>query len=208
MKMKNGILSGPEILKYVESGRIRVTPFQRKHLNPASLDLTLGDKVAVYEDFTYCGAADFDLGEVDGQGLIPHAKGILDVRDKPRAREWKIDPVVGWVILPGIGYLMHTTETVWAQDTVPIVDGKSSLGRLFLQVHMTAGYGDAGFDGQYTLEVKSTFPIRIYPGMRICQIRFVSIQGDIVGYEGHYLGDKAQGPVASRVWEQMEESQT
>lgn len=186
-----------------------MTPFTEKNLNPASLDLTLGNQVAVYSDFTYCATADRPRDRpFAGEGIAPVTSlpgKCLDVREKSSIRTWTIDPELGWVIMPGVGYLMHTAERVLAVDTVPIVDGKSSLGRVFLQVHMTAGYGDAGFDGQYTLEVQSVFPVRLYPGMRICQIRFVSIQGNLVTYEGHYVGDKATGPVASRVWEQMQD---
>lgn len=93
---------------------------------------------------------------------------------------------------------MHTAETIWTDKFVPIIDGKSSIGRLFISIHQTAGFGDVGFDGQYTLEVTSHFPVRVYAGMRFCQIRFHGIQGHITQYEGNYQGKSAKGPVGSK----------
>jgi len=212
------ILAGTEIQRRVDDGSITIDPFEPKHLNSASVDLTLGDIVAVYEDFTYCQVADEwdaaaehkmpvtyppDFGEsaYDGQGLMGQAQHVLDTKEPAKLRKWKMDPEAGWIILPGVGYLMHTVERVCTDSYVPVLDGKSSIGRLFVKVHETAGFGDPGFDGQYTLEVTSLFPVRVYPGMRICQMRFHHIDGTPVSYQklGHYLGDKALGPVATEV---------
>lgn len=87
-----------------------------------------------------------------------------------------------------------------------ITTHNSSIGRLFLQVHATAGYGDPGFDGQFTLEVIVQHPIRVYPGMRICQIRFQDMNGWVErAYDktGHYTGEAAQGAVPSQAWRQF-----
>ena len=99
---------------------------------------------------------------------------------------------------------MHTVERIRTDFYNPVLDGKSSIGRLFVKVHETAGYGDPGFNGQYTLEVTtSMFPVRLYPGMRICQIRFHTLEGALASYEetGHYKGEAAQGAVGSKVHE-------
>jgi dCTP deaminase len=103
---------------------------------------------------------------------------------------------------------MHTAERIVTDSFVPVLDGKSSLGRLFMQVHATAGYGDPGFDGQYTLEVTVTQPVVIYAGMRFCQIRFhtlVGFQRTSYQAKGHYIGPLAEGPVASMSWKQFAE---
>jgi dCTP deaminase len=176
-----GILSGPEIHEYIKSGRIQVSPFNPKHLNPASLDLTLGDEVVEY--------------------LID---GVIDVRKPPEVRRRKIGPE-GFVVQAHSTYLMHTAERLCAWDTVPVIDGKSSLGRLFVSVHQTAGYLDPGFNGQATLEVTSYHSVRVYPGMRFCQVRFHPIVGQVAFYEGHYQKDMAEGAVPSMVHKQMEE---
>lgn len=193
------ILAGTEIGKEVEVGNITIDPYEPKHLNPASIDLTLGQEVTLYKGTVYID--DYLRGKpFDGSSLQPFRSKAIDVRELAEVHHFSI-PKEGWVVLPGIAYLMHTAERVTTDKYVPIVDGKSSLGRLFLSVHQTAGYGDPGFDGQYTLEVTSLFPVRLYPGMRICQMRFHTIQGEPVNYRnvGHYVGDKARGAVASEV---------
>lgn len=208
------ILSGEEITKQVSIGTIEIVPFYSKRVNPASVDLTLGDQVAVYDRFTTKSLD--DKGPYDGWDLaryvpslrpsemdldgVPHGKNYgHDTKTELVVRRYKIDPELGWVLNPGVGYLMHTAERVSTNKYVPILDGKSSIGRLFIQVHVTAGFGDPGFSGQYTLEVTSEFPVRVYPGMRICQMRFHVMEGDVVSYQksGSYTGKLASGPVAS-----------
>jgi len=198
------ILAGTTIRREIDAGRIFVDPFDPRHINPTSLDLTLGSKVSVYKDWTFLDGADAwardkSLGPFDGSTLQVMVMRALDVREKYEVREFEIDPKKGWVIQPGVGYLMHTRERVRTDYYTPIVDGKSSVGRLFVSIHETAGFGDPGFDGQYTLEVTSRFPVRLYPGMRICQIRFHEITGKPDLYEGHYTGDRASGPVSSEI---------
>ena len=194
------ILSGPEILKQVELGNIRIDPFNGKRVNPASFDLTLGDQVAVYAN-----AVDFLQGEIPGSGynLVPKRDGVLDTAKSENVLRYKILPE-GWLLRPGIGYLMHTAETVWTKSYVPVLDGKSSIGRMFIKVHETAGYGDPNFDGQYTLEVTAVHPVIIYPGMRIAQIRFHAMEGELSLYDGNYKNENAKGPVPSRVWAQIQ----
>lgn len=176
-----GILSGIEILKYMKEGRIKIDPFEESHLNPTSVDLTLGESVTQY--------------------LI---EGILDVKTAPRTKITKIGPD-GIVLQANQGYLMHTQETVWTDSTAIVVDGKSSLGRLFISVHETAGFIDPGFHGQVTLEVAPLYSIRVYAGMRFCQVRFHPIVGDVTLYRGHYVGSTAKGAVPSMVHQQMRE---
>jgi dCTP deaminase len=217
-----GILTGTEIHRAIQAGRITIEGYDPKRVNQTSVDLRLGSEVAVYEDFTFTDVADewerasaqhepghsyppgFGERPYDGQGLQPmQSPRPLDTKQKPRVRKWAMDPEVGWIVAPGVGYLMHTRERVTTSHYNPVIDGKSSIGRLFLQVHVTAGYGEPGFDGQWTLEVTSQFPVRIYPGMRICQMRFHTIEGLIEPYaeRGHYQGENAEGAVASRIWE-------
>ncbi len=188
--MTSGILSDRAIVAAITQGDIVIDPFQRKHLNTASYDLTLGDEIAVYRRWV--------AETVDGF-LLPKGD-TLDVKEEPQVERIKIKPI-GRLLHPGVGYLMHTVERVHTKKFVPVLDGKSSLGRLFVQVHATAGYGDPGFDGQYTLEVTVTHPIHLYAGMRIAQIRFHTLVGDpLKTYDGNYTGDAAKGPVPSRAW--------
>ena len=181
--MQQGILSGKEIEMETHLGEIDISPFEVSQLNPASYDLTLGDGITVYNKVWKSGS-------------------YLDPKVDNPTNSFKMGPE-GFILKPGIGYLMHTRESVGTNKYVPAIDGKSSIGRLFVLVHVTAGLGDPGFYGQYTLEVLATYPIRLYPGMRICQIRFFTIRGEVDLYKGHYQGDNAKGAVASRAYEQF-----
>lgn len=178
------ILSGAEIARQVKLGRIEIDPYTKDHLNPASIDLTLGKDVVVY---LFSGPE-------------------LDVKKPAETERFTIDRERGYRLEPGMLYLMHTTERVKTEEFVPILDGKSSIGRLGIVVHLTAGYGDPGFDGQYTLEVTVVHPIRVYPGMRFCQMRFHNLLGERVNYQhgGNYTGSDATGPVPSKSYKQFE----
>jgi dCTP deaminase len=195
---EGGILSGPAIRQAIERGEIEIDPFVPEHVNPVSVDLTLGDEVLVYQRWVERGTLDDPiLGISDIPG--PH---YLDVREKPGTITFALDKR-GIILRPGIGYLMHTRERVHTRKYVPVLDGKSSIGRLFMVVHVTAGFGDPGFNGQYTLEVTVTHPLRVYAGMRVAQMRFHTIVGEPELYQGNYTGDGARGPVASRAYRQF-----
>lgn len=214
----HGILSDLAIRQAIEVGDIQIDPFTPEQLNVTSYDLTLGSGVLVYkgwatrrerkpaaqppgEDFRW----ELIEARKDGHDLHP-GTSVRDVRVPLETIRYEIDTELGWVLQPGIGYLMHTRERIATRKYNPILDGKSSIGRLFIQVHATAGYGDPGFDGQYTLEVIVQHPIRVYPGMRICQIRFHTIAGELsktYDQVGHYTGVNAQGANPSQAWRQF-----
>lgn len=173
------ILSDLAIELAVSCGDITIAPFKHAQLNPASYNLTLGPDVLVLDHH-----------------------GVHDIKDPPPMLRRTIDPIFGIVIRPGIGYLMHTVERVATNKYVPVIDGRSSVGRLFVGVHVTAGFGDPGYDGQWTLEVTTLCPIRLYAGLQIAQMRFHTIAGEVRQlYEGSYR--HSEGPVASRAWKQF-----
>lgn len=201
-------LSGPEIIKQVSLKRINIDPFHVERVNPASVDVTLGSEVAVYTDFVWLDVEPEHMTRqgrpYDGTHMRPQSERIFDTKKPAEIRKFKIDSGAGWVIYPGIGYLMHTAERIETDFYVPVLDGKSSIGRVFVKVHETAGYGDPGFDGQYTLEVTTTmFPVRLYAGMKIGQIRFHSLDGEPLSYQqtGRYKGEAALGAVGSKIHE-------
>ncbi len=208
------ILSDSAITESVENGDIVIDPWTPAQLNSASYDLTLGDEVVVYQRWV-----GYDPRYALPEGLLSEEDALtrprdgsdfsltgeeLDIKEKPKVATFKMDPKLGWLLKPGIGYLMHTRERVLTRKYEPIVDGKSSTGRLFMLIHFTAGYGDPAFNGQYTLEVMALHPIRIYPGMKIGQIRFHTIKGDVKKpYQGNYVGEAAMGAVPSMAWKQF-----
>lgn len=206
--MNGSILSDTSILSAVESGDIEISPFNPGHVNITSYDLTLGSEVRVYKKWV---EGDFSLP--DGSGLRPKSFGstVVDPHNPSDVETISFQiPENGWVLKPGIGYLMHTAERVGTKIYNPVLDGKSSIGRLFIVVHVTAGFGDPGFDGQYTLEVLATHPVRVYAGMRFCQIRFHTIAGELSKtYDevGHYTKTEARGARPSQAWKQFEEQQ-
>ena len=193
-----GILTGPEIISAVHREDLHITPFEPGLVNPASIDLRLGAGVAVYADWVYDAGGPLDA--------IRPMDRVLDAKSEPSMTRFLINSISGLVLRPGILYLMHTEERICSTKYIPVLDGKSSIGRLGIQVHITAGYGDPGFDGQYTLEVTAMHPIRIYPGMRFCQMRFHEMKGAFQDYqkEGHYKGDASRGAVASMAYKQFE----
>lgn len=202
------ILSGSAIQHAIEERSIVIDPFNLEQLNPASYDLTLGDELCVY---VTSGADCCREGEpVKAWHQLPDAPPVLDTKSDCYAYRAKMSPD-GFTIgshRPRV-YLMHTRERIATRRFVPVIDGKSSLGRLGLAIHVTAGYGDPGFDGQYTLEVVALGEgVKIYPGMRIAQVRFHQLEHhgfDAPNYQdsGHYTGRASMGPVPSRSYLQF-----
>lgn len=189
------ILTGPEIKRRVEAGDIEIDPFRPEHVNPASVDLTLGDTACEYFDDPH--STEKTAGASYGRPK-PH-----DVKKEARTFTYKADN--HFSIVPGRLYLLHTVERVCSKSLVSELTGKSSIARLGVVVHLTAGFGDPNFRGQYTLEVTSVRHVLLYPGMRICQMIFHEVVGELESYQerGHYVGDAARGPVPSMVHRQF-----
>ena len=167
------ILTGPEIKKAVADDRIRIDPFIADQVNPNSYNVRLGDTLITYTDEV-----------VDAYSENPTSMTRL------RAE--------GFVLQPGQLYLGHTVERVGSDEYVPLLFGRSSVGRLGLFVEITAPIGDLGFHGQWTLMLSSVRPLRVYPDMKIGQIMFFVSKGEIDLYEGKYQA--SAGPQASRYW--------
>lgn len=153
------ILSGREIKKQIEAGAIHIEPFDVRLLNPNSYNLRLHNELLVYTD------------------------EILDMK-RPLNTETIIIPEDGLVLQPGRLYLGRTYEHTSSQSYVPMLEGRSSVGRLGLYIHVTAGFGDVGFAGYWTLEIQCVQPVRIYPMVEICQIYYHTIEGDYELYTG------------------------
>lgn len=153
------ILSGLEIKKQVEAGRIHIDPYDEKRLNPNSYNLRLHNGLLVYTD------------------------DVLDMK-KPLETKSIAIPEEGLVLEPGRLYLGRTHEHTETSYFVPMLEGRSSVGRLGLYIHVTAGFGDVGFSGYWTLEIQCVQPVKIYPLVEICQIYYHTIEGEYTGYEG------------------------
>jgi dCTP deaminase len=153
------ILSGHEIRRHLGTS-IVIDPFDDANLNPNSYNLTLHDELITYEEV------------------------VLDMRKANRVRRLTIPPE-GLVLSPNQLYLARTVERTETHNLVPMIEGRSSIGRLGLFVHVTAGFGDVGFCGFWTLEMFAVQPVRIYAGVQICQIFYHQICGDVTEYQSN-----------------------
>ena len=151
------ILSGREILRHIGK-EIIIEPFDASRINPNSYNLSLANELLEYE----------------------HT--VLDMK-KPNPTRKIIIPEDGLLLEPNKLYLGRTNEFTKTDSFVPMLEGRSSTGRLGLFIHVTAGFGDVGFAGFWTLEIFCVQPIRIYPNVEICQIYYHDIHGDYDLYD-------------------------
>jgi dCTP deaminase len=182
------ILTDDAILEEMEQGYIKISPFERMHLGTNSVDLTLDPKMLIYDLFDEPAPDDYPAP-------------TLDCRRKNQATKEIIIPEWGFVLEPNKVYVASTVERTETLRHVPKLEGKSSLGRLGLFIHVTAGYGDVGFVGTWTLELVAVQPIRIYPNMKICQISYHTIVGTprvLYGDKGDSKYNNQDGATASR----------
>ena len=151
------ILSGKEIERLQEI-EIHIYPFSSELLNPISYNLRLHSELLIYQN------------------------QLLDMKqDNPV--EKVIIPQEGYILEPGKLYLGRTAERIRADHHVPVLEGRSSIGRLGILVHFTAGLGNIGSDGYWTLEISCVQPVRIYPDVEICQIYFQELRGEHIKYQ-------------------------
>lgn len=150
------ILSGLEIKNHLNE-QIFIEPYDQAQLNPNSYNLRLHNELMVYDN------------------------AILDMKKENTASKFII-PESGYLLKPGKLYLGRTVEFTKTEGFVPMLEGRSSIGRLGMFIHVTAGFGDVGFAGYWTLEIFVIQPLIIYPGVEICQIYYHSLQGDYEAY--------------------------
>lgn len=171
------ILSGKEIAAR-QGKEIIIKPFDPARINPNSYNLRLHNELLVYDE------------------------PVLDMRRANLAHTVTI-PEDGLLLQPGRLYLGRTVEYTETHNLVPMLEGRSSVGRLGLCIHVTAGFGDVGFKGYWTLELFCLQPIRIYPGVEICQIYYHETSKDHEEYtSGKYQNNKGIQP--SKLWEDWE----
>lgn len=163
------ILSGKEIEKNVGTN-IFIEPYDKNRLNPNSYNLSLFNELLVY-----------DNNELDMKIANPTHKIII--------------PEEGLLLEPNKLYLGRTNEHTKTDNLVPMLEGRSSIGRLGIFIHVTAGFGDVGFSGFWTLEIFCIQPVRIYPNVEICQIYYHDIHGDYDPYiSGKYQNNTGIQP--------------
>lgn len=170
---------------------IAIDPFIRENVGPNSVDVRLGDRLLMYDMSMAPRCPVYGTPYLDTRAENPTSAILLDD--------------AGWILQPGILYLGHTIERTRTSGLVPWLDGRSSVGRLGLFVHVTAGRGDDGFgeiapDGwaSWTLELTCIHPVKVYPGMKIAQITYFELIGERRPYRGRY-SRQSDFPIASRI---------
>ncbi len=163
------ILSGKEIKKQLGTG-INIEPYNESQLNPNSYNLSLFNELLTYDN------------------------DVLDMKN-PNPTTRMVIPEEGLLLEPNKLYLGRTNEHTATEKFVPMLEGRSSIGRLGLFIHVTAGFGDVGFSGFWTLEIFCVQPIIIYPNVEICQIFYHTIEGEYDLYKsGKYQNNKGIQP--------------
>lgn len=173
------ILTDKEILEHIEKGSIKVEPFNRECLGTNSYDVHLGKTIGIYKD------------------------KVLDARKHNTIETFEI-PEEGLVLQPDAFYLGVTLEYTETHEHVPFLEGKSSIGRLGIDIHATAGKGDVGFCNYWTLEISVKQPVRVYAGMPIGQIIYFMVNGEVLtpynSKKSAKYNDKQPIPVESMMW--------
>ncbi len=173
------ILSDTRILEEIDKGTIKVEPYSRACLGSNSYDVHLGKWLAKYKD------------------------EILDAKKHNQIDYFEI-PDDGFILQPQVFYLGVTQEYTETHAHVPFLEGKSSTGRLGIDIHATAGKGDVGFCGNWTLEISVKQPVRIYKYMPIGQLIYFPVEGEIeIAYnkkkDAKYSGQPNK-PIESMMW--------
>lgn len=173
------ILSDTRILEEMEKGTIKIEPYGRDCLGSNSYDVHLGKTLALYKDAT------------------------LDAKKHNEIEYFDI-PEEGIVLEPHKFYLGVTAEYTETHAHVPFLEGKSSTGRLGIDIHATAGKGDVGFCGNWTLEISVKQPVKVYAGMPVGQLIYFPVDGEIEIKYNQKKGAKYSGqpnrPVESMMW--------
>jgi dCTP deaminase len=173
------ILSDQSILDAIESRDIVIEPYDRECLGTNSYDVHLSPHLACYVD------------------------EVIDAKKHNQVEHFEISPS-GIVLNPGKTYLGSTLEYTETRRFVPFLEGKSSVGRLGIDIHATAGKGDVGFCNHWTLEISVSQPVRVYAGMPIGQLIYFAVEGDVaVDYQAKSsakYNQRSPRPVESMMW--------
>jgi len=188
------VLSDRTIRRKLDEGRIEIDPYDESLLQPSSVDVRVDRYFRVFHNARY-PFIDVKQAQEDLTELV------------------EVDGDQPFILHPGEFVLGSTLDRIrLPDDLVARLEGKSSLGRLGLLIHSTAGFIDPGWDGHVTLELSNVanLPITIYHGMKIGQVSFVQLSEPAsTPYGGSGLGSKYQGqrgPTPSRYWQNFEET--
>lgn len=208
------ILSDQEILAAMERGEILIDPFCPEQLGGNSYDVRLAPVLRVHEVESTAVALDREMSGVPDLEIGEELRAMVTDRDldddidmmlEPRTIDVAIPPS-GILLVPGVLYLGSTFEYTETHRHVPYLDGRSSVGRLGVSIHVTAGRGDVGFCNHWTMEIWVVQPVRVYPNVRIGQLTYHTVYGEVsrsyATKSGTTYGALARDPLPqpSRLW--------
>ena len=177
------ILSDVMIQQAISTGEVIIEPFDPACLGTNSYDVHLSKYLANY------------------------TAEVLDAKLPNEITQFEI-PEEGIILKPGVLYLGSTLEYTETHNTVPFLEGKSSVGRLGIDIHATAGKGDVGFCNHWTLEISCTQPVRVYAGMPIGQLIYFQVAGEISRYYNKKLdakyNERTIKPMESKMWKNFQ----
>lgn len=187
------MLTGSAIISAHEDGEIIISPWSESNVNPNSYNAHIGSTLLIYDMCNNrCDSEcpNYNKNSVIEDGYIENCiSGKSSFLDSKKANPTITIPIPssGYILEPGILYLANTIEYTESNEYLVCIDGRSSAARLGIGAHITAGNGSYGFKGVWTLEITVVHPVRIYPGMSICQFYFEELNGrkDMV-YQGRY----------------------
>ena len=218
---RGGMLTGDEIERQIKKGNIMIDPYDPKCINPNSYNLKLHPQLKVYKR----GSANNRSGIVPttrtydmsiNHYTLPEHEKIkecaflenaqlppIDMMQENETIEFKIGEE-GYVLQPGVLYIGRTVERTASDKFIPMINGRSSGGRLGISIHICAGFGDIGFDGTWTLEITAVEPVIIYPYTEIAQVCYFKPYGNTKKlYRGRYY--KQEEATASRFFKPKQE---
>lgn len=184
--LKGGMLTGAEIERQIKKGNILIDPYDPSCINPNSYNLKLHPQLLIYDRgwkddprrYTTPGS----ISAFEDRKYLPP----IDMMTPNRIIELEI-PDNGLVLYPNTLYIGRTAERTATDKFIPMINGRSSGGRLGISIHICAGFGDIGFDGTWTLEITVVEPVRVYPNAEIAQVCFFNPSGKIGKlYRGRY----------------------
>lgn len=175
---KSGILSGKEIKKQISSGNIIITPQDNIDVNPNSVNLSLNENMYYYTE------------------------PVLDLRKNNKTERITIGES-GIDLFPNEIYLARTNEWTETNNLVPLMNGRSSLGRLGYHVHCSAGMGSIGYKGYWHMGVRPKYAIRVYKDMKCCQIYYFTVEGKIIDIYDGSMQNMLEEEIGSQYYKKM-----
>lgn len=188
-----GMLTGKAIEEAIAKGEIEITPYNPSQINPNSYNLKLHSQLKVYKH----GQMVLPMKYVNANNEESHNHIIQTPlrMDEENPTEIIDIPEEGYILLPNTLYLGRTVEKTSSDYYIPMINGRSSGGRLGISIHVCAGFGDIGFSGTWTLEITVVEPVLVKPNMELAQVCFFTPAGDASNlYRGRYYNQEEATP--------------